>query len=113
PRSGWREFFLKRVGQVIEAGADGVFIDVAFMPGLEQLIEPYLGEAHGHVAGSYDAAMLAAFHAASPDAKPPSLANYLSWDDPDWQGWLRFRYETIRDYYAAIDAAVRAKNSDG
>ena len=113
PLTGWRGFFLGRVTSVMQTGADGVFVDVAFLPGLPELITEYLGDAHAQVGACFNAACTAAFAARNPGLKAPGVGNYLAWGDDGWDRFVRFRYELIRDYYGDILQAVRAIRPDG
>jgi hypothetical protein len=113
PLSGYRKFFLARVDAVMKAGADGVFVDVAFLPGLPGVAHAHLGGTDEHLVGCYNVDCEHAFTAKNPGHALPSAAEHLDWNSDTWRRWVRFRYATIRDYYADIGAAVRAVKPDG
>lgn len=115
PLTDYRALFLGRVQSVMEAGADGVFVDVAFLPGLPELVPEFLDlpEERGHVAACYNAACQQAF---SKDTgfEPQGPKDHLDWNTDGWRQWIRWRYELIRDYYADIAATVRSvRGEDG
>jgi hypothetical protein len=114
PLSGYRALFLSRARAVMAAGSDGLFIDVANLPGNGGLVPEFLGEpeSHAHVAGCYDDHCTTAFEAAEPGFRAPAAAQHLAWNDEGWQRWIRFRYRIVRDYLADIERVAREVNSD-
>lgn len=115
PRTGYRELFLDRVRRVVEAGADGVFVDVAFLPGLPELVPEHLDtpDAYGQVSACYNPACQQAFAAANPGLIAPGPDLHLDWSSETWRRWILFRYQTVAEYYEAIRSTVIEVRADG
>lgn len=95
PFSPYRDLFKSRIASIGEAGADAIYIDATFMPGL-QLDE------ENPVWGSTDAASAAAFVQSTGFSVPEAA----DWENPAWRSWLLWRHEAIRAYLAELaDAA--------
>jgi hypothetical protein len=112
PLGPYRAVFLDRVDQVIRAGADGIFVDVANLPGNAELLPSFLGvpDEAAHVAGCYNPECLAAFADAFPGTALPSAANHLAWDDDAFRRWVWFRHQLVADYYDDMERTVHAAN---
>ena len=98
PETPYRAFFLDRVRACAAAGADGLWIDVAY----------YLNDLgrHEDLWPSYDPYTALAFQAASSASPIPAK----DFDDPAFRRFVRFRQESIASF--ARDTAAAARQID-
>jgi len=100
PESPYREFYLDRISRIATAGADGLWMDVAYLlNGLGQFEDLW---------PSTDDYSAAAFQAATGHPEIPSK----NWDDLVWRHWVRWRMESIAGFVEAVADAAHAVDPD-
>ncbi len=100
PRSGYRDFYLRRVREVMDSGVDGLWIDVAYLP-------DSIG-GHDGLWPSHDPFSAQAFRAAY-GFDLPSAAD---WDDEAWRKWVVWRHDDLRDFLLAVKNEMKAANPE-
>lgn len=98
PRSGYRDFYLSRVREVMTSGVDGLWIDVTYLP------ESIGG--HEGLWPSHDPFSAEAFQAAYGLELPPAE----DWDDEAWRKWIVWRHEDLRHFLLAVKDEMKAVN---
>ncbi len=97
PLSGYRDFFLSRVGSLAEAGVDGIYVDATFLPGF-QLDEENLRW------GSTDRNFAEAFT----QETELDLPTEVDFDSEEFRAFLGFRHEVLADYLGEIQQEAEA-----
>jgi len=100
PRSGYRDFYLGRVREVMNSGVDGLWIDTAYLP------ESIGG--HDDLWPSHEAFSVEAFRATY-DLDLPQAED---WDDEAWRKWIVWRHEELRDFLLAVKDEMKAASPD-
>ncbi len=98
PESPYRDFYIARIRDIAAAGADGLWMDVAY---LLNSIGPY-----DDLWPSYDPYSRAAFQAAYGHSAIPAK----NWSDLAWRHFVRWRIESITRFVEDVAAAARAVN---
>ena len=100
PRSGYRDFYLDRVREIMDSGVDGLWIDVPYLP------EGIGG--HDELWPSHDPFSAEAFQA----AYGLDLPEADDWDDEAWRKWIVWRHQDLRDFLLAVKDEMMAANPD-
>ena len=85
PCNGFRDLFKSRIADLGAVGLDGVYIDQASLPGMQDLGDEW---------ASSDPGFTAAFQSQYGLAVPTSV----DWDSETWRKFIYFRHEVIHDY---------------
>ena len=95
PYGPWRSFFKSRVISLAQTGLDGLYIDAACLPGMDNFGEEY---------ASSDPFFAAAFNQKYGLGIPANV----DWNSLAWRKFEYFRHETIRDYLSEMKQAFYA-----
>ncbi len=91
PFSGYRDLFKIRIGELADAGVDGLYIDATFLPGY-QADEDHLRW------GSADADFADAFL----QATGLTIPGAVDFEHPDFRAFVTFRHEALAEYLADL-----------
>lgn len=96
PESPYADFYLGQIRKIATAGADGLWMDVAYLlNGLGQFDDLW---------PSTDPYSQAAFEAASGETGIPAK----NWEDLSWRHWIRWRMQSIANF---VDSVAEAAHS--
>ena len=98
PESPYRDFYIGRIRDIAAAGADGLWMDVAYLPNSVGQFDDLWP--------SYDSYSQAAFQAAYGHASIPNK----NWNDLAWRHFVRWRMESIARFVEDVAAAAKAVN---
>ncbi len=97
PESPYRDFYIGRIEEIASAGADGLWMDVAYLlNGIGQFDDLW---------PSYDPYSQAAFRAAYGYADIPAK----DWGDPTWRRFVRWRQISIARFIRDVAAAAQRR----
>ncbi len=95
PLSPWRDLFKQRLIALAATGLDGVYIDAAFLPGVDSF---------GIKWASSDSYFQNEFQ----DKYGLSIPSNVDWTSEEWRKFIFFRHEVIRDYLGELADVARA-----
>ncbi|RLE36167.1 MAG: hypothetical protein DRJ61_01420 [Acidobacteria bacterium] len=100
PESPYRGFYIDRIRQIATAGADGLWMDVAYLlNGLGQFEDLW---------PSTDDYSRVAFETATGHSEIP----VKNWENLGWRHWVRWRMKSIADFVRAVADAAHGVDSD-
>eukprot|EP00741_Cyanophora_paradoxa_P021997 tig00021432_g21234.t1 len=96
PNSGWREYFAGRVRKIVEAGADGLWMDVPiYFNSMRQFSDTSFP---GAVAFARETGL--------------QLPRAIDWSDPVFRRWIVWRHEALGRFVAEMAREARAQRPD-
>ncbi|HDL18194.1 MAG TPA: T9SS type A sorting domain-containing protein [Bacteroidetes bacterium] len=95
PLSPWLDIFKKRVKALSATGLDGIYVDAAFLPGVDSF-------------GTKWASKDSYFEAEFQSGYGIPIPSRVDWSSEDWRKFVYFRHEVICDYLGGLADYARS-----